>query len=84
MKFVTCYDNLPNVEHETTDCTSITITSAGSRIQDVIEVRHMKLNDVCNQVEAALQQLQLMVSLTVMHAQITYSLIALKTVAKST
>jgi hypothetical protein len=49
--------NLPNVEHGTINCTSITITRVGSRLRDAVIVRNMNRQDVYQQVCMGIQQL---------------------------
>jgi hypothetical protein len=48
---------LPNVEHGTINCSSITITRVGSRLRDAIIARHMNRDDIFQQVYMGIQQL---------------------------
>jgi hypothetical protein len=49
---------LPNVEHGTVNCTSVTITRVGSRLRDAMRVRSsLDFTRVFNQVQQAIEQL---------------------------
>ena len=48
---------LPNIEHGTTNCNSITITRVGSKLVDAFRVRGMDTADIFKQVQMGINQL---------------------------